>query len=220
MGRRELAHGCRCVDLRDPHAHGYNWGGTGAYAITVNVKEGVTNISGATVSFTQGSDVYSATTNASGNASFSLDAGTFTLAIWKAGYTFTPESVTVSALATLNKTVTAVSAPAASDPGQCIIYHTARERTGAIKSGVVFSIQAIGGDDAVVDGMGTTTINSAETTATSSGTSENNVSFTLARGTKAKIKRGTGAYRGFTVPNASSAQLVDCLTETVTGIDV
>jgi hypothetical protein len=116
----------------------YNWGGTGAYAITVNVKEGVTNISGATVSFTQGSDVYSATTNSSGNASFSLDAGTFTLAIFKAGYSFTPESVTVSALATLNKTITATSLPPAADPARKTIQITTKDGNGATQTAKSF----------------------------------------------------------------------------------
>jgi hypothetical protein len=116
----------------------YNWGGAGAYAITVNVKEGVTNMSGASVSFTQGSDVYTATTNASGNASFSLDNGSYTLAIVKSGYSFTPESVTVSALATLNKTITATSLPPAADPARKTIQITTKDGNGATQTAKSF----------------------------------------------------------------------------------
>jgi hypothetical protein len=127
--------------LPNPAPSGYGGGGssgTGAYAITVNVKEGVTNMSGATVSLTQGSDVYTATTNASGNASFSLDAGTFTLAIWKAGYSFTPESVTVTAAATLNKTITSTALPPATDPARKTIQITTKDGNGATQTAKSF----------------------------------------------------------------------------------
>ena len=74
--------------------------GTGAYACTWTVNDGSTALQGATIAFymagvLKGQKV----TNASGQASMSLDAGTYTVAISCAGYTFSNEIYAVSATA-------------------------------------------------------------------------------------------------------------------------
>lgn len=70
--------------------------GSGAYAITVTVTDGTDPLEGATVRLIEGVNNFVATTDASGNASFSLDAATYAVTVTKAGYSFTPATRTVT----------------------------------------------------------------------------------------------------------------------------
>lgn len=71
--------------------------GTGAYAITVSVVDQLAAaIEGANVRVSSGGLNYYATTDAGGNASFSLDAATYSVGVFKSGYQFTPTTRTVT----------------------------------------------------------------------------------------------------------------------------
>lgn len=70
--------------------------GTGAYAITVTVTDGTDPLQSAIVRVTNGITSIAQTTDASGNASFSLDAATWTVTVTKSGYSFTPTTRTVT----------------------------------------------------------------------------------------------------------------------------
>lgn len=75
-------------------------GGTGTYACTWTVNDGSTVLEGATVSFWLAGVLRgTGTTNASGQVSMSLDAGTYTVAISLSGYTFASTTHTVSSTA-------------------------------------------------------------------------------------------------------------------------
>lgn len=70
--------------------------GSGAYAITVTVTDGTDPLQSAIVRVTNGITSIAQTTDASGNASFSLDAATWTVTVTKSGYSFTPTTRTVT----------------------------------------------------------------------------------------------------------------------------
>lgn len=71
--------------------------GSGAYTITVTVTDGTDPLQNATVRILDGSTTMATgTTDASGNVEFSLDAATYTVAITKVNYQFTPTTRTVT----------------------------------------------------------------------------------------------------------------------------
>lgn len=75
-------------------------GGTGVYACTWTVNDGTTVLQGATVSFWLAGVLRgTGTTDASGEVSMSLDAGTYTVAISLSGYTFASTTHAVSSTA-------------------------------------------------------------------------------------------------------------------------
>jgi hypothetical protein len=115
-------------------------GGTGAYARTVTVTASAVAVSGARVTMTNGVNRYNATTNASGVASFGLDAATYTLTVSSAGYSHTPASVTVSAAGNTDTTLTAITITPASDPAQTTGYVTCYDKTGTAAAGVSITL--------------------------------------------------------------------------------
>lgn len=71
--------------------------GSGAYTITVTVTDGTDPIQNAAVRVLDGSTTAAyGLTDASGNIEFSLDSATYTVAITKTNFQFTPESRTVT----------------------------------------------------------------------------------------------------------------------------
>lgn len=93
--------------------------GTGARTVTVTVDDGVipTALESARVRFTKtgGAGTYVQSTDASGNATFSLDDGTYTVSISLIGYTYTPSSQVVNEDETPTYSMTAqtITAPGA-----------------------------------------------------------------------------------------------------------
>jgi hypothetical protein len=94
--------------------------GNGAYACTWTVNDGSTALQGAVVAFyLAGVLKAQRTTNASGQASMSLDAWTYTVAITLDGYTFSNETHVVSATAstwTHTFSLTSIGWPASTVP--------------------------------------------------------------------------------------------------------
>lgn len=82
--------------------------GSGAYTLTVQVTDGATALQGAKVRLTQGVTTLSAVTNASGIATFAVDAATWSVAITKDGYSFTPTTKVVSGTGSQAYAMTAV----------------------------------------------------------------------------------------------------------------
>lgn len=114
--------------------------GTGAFPITVTVTDGVHPIESAYVRAIIGVTPYTAITNASGNATFALDAGTYTVAVTASGYQFTPatRTVTGSQAGTLTSplvmTATVIPAPPV-NPDFCTVYGYVETPAGAPKVG-------------------------------------------------------------------------------------
>lgn len=171
------------------------FGGTGANAVTVNVKDGNSaNVQGASVTMTSGSDRKIGTTDASGNASFSLDAGTWTLAITKSGYQYTPSSQPVTGAGTINATITAVNVSPSVAP-LCTCTLTNHDTIASYYAEMIEPPTTGGGyndetqtaDNVAVDAL---------------------ASFTLYRTAKYRLRRtDQGAWREFTVPDADTASL-------------
>lgn len=120
---------------------GSSSGGSGAFAITVTVKDGSGNLlQNANVRVTEGVNSYILLTNASGNATFSLDAATYTVSITKSGYSFTPLTRTVTGNQTgtlindLVMTVIVITPP--TDPTLCRLYGFFLYPSGAVAVGI------------------------------------------------------------------------------------
>lgn len=116
-------------------------GGTGANTITVTVTDLVTEgpLEGAKVRFTKGAESNLVVTNASGVAVFSLDNGTWAVAITLSGYTFTPTTLVVAASDAVPYTMTAVTIPA-SDPGMVTGWTYCYDEEGIVAAAVDVSI--------------------------------------------------------------------------------
>ena len=126
--------------------------GTGAYVVTATVTDGTDPLQNATLRVTEGATTFVATTDASGNAEFSLDAATYTVSVTKAGYTFTPTTRTVTGTeaGTLTNDIemTAVTVAPAADPLMSVVYGYVRRIDGSIPSGLKLAIEP-GGTGAV-----------------------------------------------------------------------
>lgn len=71
--------------------------GTGPFSITVTVTDGTNPLQNVTVALFDGSTLAGRlVTDASGNATFSLAAGSYTVNLYKAGFTYAPETRTVT----------------------------------------------------------------------------------------------------------------------------
>lgn len=171
--------------------------GSGAYFITVTVTDGTDALQNAKVRLTEGANTYTGTTDASGNITFSLDAATYTVAITKSGYTFTPVTRTVTSseagtlVNDLEMTLTAVTPSAAGKVTG--VYNETLDETGVAESGVVYSIQCVA---AGPDGV---SIDEAVRTVTSNGSGV--AQFTnLVPTAKYQVWRASGRRKQFTCP--------------------
>ena len=88
---------------------------------------------------TEGVNHYTAITNSSGVATFSLDGATYTLGATKSGYSFTPVSVIVSSNTNFNEAMTAIVIPSPSNPTLCNVYGTFVDLEGNPMAGVAFT---------------------------------------------------------------------------------
>lgn len=119
----------------------------GAYSITVTVTDGTDPLENATVRVTEGASTYTATTDASGNASFSLDDATYATTITKSGYQFTPTTRTVTGEETGTLTddlaMTAVSIPAPpADATMSTVYAYTENIINVASSGIALIFKA------------------------------------------------------------------------------
>lgn len=117
--------------------------GNGAYAVTATVTDGTNPLQLAIIRVTSGVQTFSSVTNASGQATFSLNAGTYTVSATLAGYEFVPSTRTVTG----NNAGTLYTSPIAmtvvviplnpTDPSLCRIYGYIRNlRTAAVMANV------------------------------------------------------------------------------------
>lgn len=111
--------------------------GSGARTVTVTVDDGTDPLQNASVRLTEGLNTYTASTNASGQATFNVDDATYTVAITKDGYTYAGTSLVITADATPTYSMTAIVITPAAGPGQTTGYLTART-SGVATSGVEY----------------------------------------------------------------------------------
>ena len=96
-------------------------GGTGARTVAITVDDGTTTLQSARVRVTKGAESYLLSTDAVGLATFSLDDGTWTVAITLAGYTFTQASLVVAANVTQTYSMTAAGFTPSTEPDSVTI---------------------------------------------------------------------------------------------------
>ena len=176
--------------------------GTGARSVTITVNDGTTGLENAKVRVTQGAESHTSSTNASGVVTFSLDDATWTVAITKAGYTFTPTTLVVNETLVVNGTetqtysMTAVVTPS-SAPGQVTGYLYCYDENGAVESGVTVYLQMT----AVADATGVA-YDRTSRSGTSSATGL--VTFTgLFTGGTYSVWRDKGRAESVTIPAAA-----------------
>lgn len=95
--------------------------GSGAYSVTVTAT-----LQGIKVSLTDGINVFHATTDNNGEATFSLAEATYTLALVKAGYNYTPTEHNIAENTTITVSMTPIVIPEPNNPllttGYCYTY--------------------------------------------------------------------------------------------------
>jgi len=139
-------------DLRDALAiealegGGGGGAGDGAYTITVTVTDGTDPLQNAIVRLNEGVSSFVATTNASGQAQFSLDAATYSVSVTKAGYSFTPTTRTVSGneAGTLTNDLEmdlTSSVPPSGNPDLCVVYVYTQDILGELLEGEVLTFE-------------------------------------------------------------------------------
>jgi len=120
--------------------------GTGARTVTFVVNDGTDLIKGATLRVTKGVTSISGDTNVSGQinsgSGFSLDDGTWTVAISLSGYSFTPTTLVVSADSAQTYSMSAETI-AASDPDQVTGYFYCYDEDGAVEEDVTVQIKFV-----------------------------------------------------------------------------
>ena len=116
--------------------------GSGARTVTITVNDGAAALETARVRMIKGAENYVGSTNASGQIVFSLDDGTWSVAISLAGYTFTPTTLVVDGAESQTYSMTAVTITP-SDPGQTTGYVTIRDSAGEPVDGAVVQVEII-----------------------------------------------------------------------------
>ena len=179
-------------------------GGTGAYTVTITVQSSSDSsaIEGARVRLTSGVDTVVGSTNASGVIAFSRDAATWSVVITKAGYSFTPTTLVVSANTTHTYQMTPQVVTPAALPSQATGTLVCYDESGVAEASVSIYLQQI----AAPEGHGSA-FDTAIRTLTSDGSGI--VTATgLWRGGRYNAWRGTSIVKvPFTVPEAASFNL-------------
>jgi hypothetical protein len=171
--------------------------GTGARTVAITVNDGTTALESARVRFSKGAESYVGSTNASGLISFSLDDGTWSVAISLAGYTFTPTTRVVDGDETQTYSMTLVTVTP-SEAGKVTGYWYTLDEDGEVEASVDIEMRVVS------SGLTGTAHDATIRTATSD--SSGLVQFTnLVKGTKYEARRGTATrWTQFTVATTAT----------------
>lgn len=115
-------------------------GGAGARTVAITVNDGVTALQNAYVRVTNGAETYVLQTSVAGLATFSLDDATWSVAITKPLYSFTPTTLVVNGDETQTYSMSAVSIPASS-PGLVTGYLYCLDNEGVARANVTVTIR-------------------------------------------------------------------------------
>jgi len=181
--------------------------GSGAYTVTITVTSSGSPVEGAVVRLSKTGEAYTATTNASGVASFALDASTWTVGITAGGtLTFTPTTLVVSTDAAQSYSMTANTPSAPASPLLSTGYVDCYGLDGAAEEGVEIEIEMTAGPGTAgyaLDKGTYTATSAANGRATHSG---------FVRGAAYRARRGElGKWVAFTVPNAGTFAMPEML---------
>ena len=119
--------------------------GTGARAVQITVLSNLAApIQGATVRLSRAGETFTAQTNVSGVALFSLDDASWTVSITASGFSFVPTSLTVNS--NINQTYSMVTESGGvipSLPGSVTGYWTCLSQMGVAESGVTVNLKVV-----------------------------------------------------------------------------
>jgi len=181
--------------------------GSGARVVTVTVNDGALPtpavLENAKVRFSEGGNTYVVSTNASGVATFALDDATYSLAISKVGYSFTPTTQVVDGNETVTKSMTAISITAPSSPDVSVGVLNSYDAQGAIEPNVAFTFQMNRGPGTDGRSFG------SEFPASSNGSGRLEEEFV--RGATYEGWRGDGDHVEFLVPDEDNFVLPETL---------
>jgi hypothetical protein len=180
-------------------------GGSGAYLVTVTVTDVNDDpLENAIVRLSEGSNVFTAKSNASGVAAFNLDTAAYAIGVTKAGYQFTPSSIVVTAPANFDAELTLIVLPIPTDPAQSIGYLTTYDAIGNPEPNVILTFAPISGPGAA----GHSYLDQHQSATSDAGAF---LSATFARGSKWRGRRGKGKWVTFTVPDSDNFALPEIL---------
>jgi hypothetical protein len=117
--------------------------GSGARTVVVTVTLSASPVEGASVRLTKAAETYVGSTNASGQVTFNVDDGTWTVAITSPGATFAGASLVVDDDENVSYSLTAISitpSPATQITG----YYTCYSHLGVVEAGVSITMQLVG----------------------------------------------------------------------------
>jgi hypothetical protein len=115
--------------------------GTGARTVTITVDDGTDPLESARVRMQKGAENYVGSTDASGVIVFSLDDGTWDVAVSLAGYQFTPTTTVVNGTEAVTLSMTALTITP-SEPGQTTGYLVCYDEDGVVEVGTSVSMAA------------------------------------------------------------------------------
>lgn len=190
--------------------------GTGARTVTVTVNDGSDPLESARVRFTKGAATYVQSTDASGNATFNLDDGTYTVAISLVGYTYAGSSQVVDGDETPTYSMTALTITAPSAATLCTVQFRVKTGNTAVSGAVC---------KAKLQGINHASDGTIQSNAESSDTSDADGIAELQLVQKSSIVKGSGIYKMWveidgnpvssverTIPNQSTFLFEDLLS--------
>lgn len=179
--------------------------GTGARTVAITVTLSAAPVEGASVRLTKAAETYVGTTNASGQITFNVDDGTWTVSITSPNATFAGASLVVDDNETVSYSLTAISITP-SPAGQMTGYWTCYSHLGVVESGVSVTMQLVD----VPKGSKGLALDSKLRTVTSNGSGV--AQFTnLFPGCRYKVYRGAADNKAFyvTLPEVAPADPVE-----------
>ena len=179
--------------------------GTGARTVAITVTLSSAPVEGASVRLTKAAETYVGSTNASGQITFNVDDGTWTVSITSPNATFSGASLVVDDDETVSYSLTAISITP-SPAGQMTGYWTCYSHLGVVESGVSVTMQLVD----VPKGSKGLALDSKLRTVTSNGSGV--AQFTnLFPGCRYKVYRGAADNKAFyvTLPEVAPADPVE-----------
>lgn len=119
-------------------------GDTHANSITITVNDGTDPIQGATVTLRSGTTLIDRqTTNASGIAILTADAGTYSRVVQASGYESSTASLVVDGAESATVSLTAITITVSGDASLTTGYATCRNSAGVAASGIIVTLQRV-----------------------------------------------------------------------------
>lgn len=117
--------------------------GTGARTVTITIDDGTTPLQNAKVRMAEGANTFTATTNASGIAVFTLDDATYTVAVTKSGYTYAGTTLVVDGTEAVTYSMTQVAITPPTNPSLSALVVLCLDEDGEPEADVDIDIRIV-----------------------------------------------------------------------------